>query len=287
MDKEKEQDIEQAVVEQMESWHLPFDQDQPARAKARIMDIIGKEIETKKEDTKIISPQFWMRIAAGVAVIIVISIAISILGKVEVNNDLNEQMAYTLPDGSQVTLNPDASLTFNTVLWSVNRSLEFTGEGYFDVSKGNTFRVQTPIGDIAVLGTRFSVWADEDDLMVHCNEGSVEVSNEVNSILLSEHQFTHHQSKGLAPKKDMKHEGFLAPRKNSENLTFNEVPLAAVIQELELVLNTEIKCSLDVNSLSYSGTINPSDLTTCFNVLCKPFGAKHKRNPDGVFVIYE
>lgn len=287
MENANERELEKLVSKRMESWEMPFDKDQPARAKARIMDIIGKEIESEKEDAKIISPQFWMRVAAGVAVILAIPIAIAIIGNTEVNNTLNEQMAHVLPDGSKITLNPKSSLSYNSILWEINRDLEFSGEGYFDVSKGSTFNVETPKGGIAVLGTQFSIWADEDDLMVHCSEGKVHVSNGADNIILSKNQFTHHQGDGLAPEKNMAHEGFLSPRKNFDSLTYYEVPLSVVLQELEFVLEAEIMCGLDIDNLTYSGTLNMLELETCFDVLCKPFSAKHKRNPDGIFEIYE
>jgi ferric-dicitrate binding protein FerR (iron transport regulator) len=287
MEKANERDIEELVAKRMESWQMPFDQDQPARAKAKIMDIIGKEAKSEKQNAKIISPKFWMRVAAGIAVILAIPIAIGILGKIEIDNTLTKQMAHILPDGSKITLNPESSLSYNALLWGITRDLDFTGEAYFDVAKGSTFNVETPKGAISVLGTQFTIWADEDDLMVHCNEGKVQVSNGNDNVLLNKNQFTHHQGDGLSPEKKLEHEGFLSPRKNLDILTYNEVPLSVVLQELELVLDTEIMCGLDIDNLTYSGTLSTLELDTCFDVLCKPFSANYKRNPDGIFEIYE
>jgi len=94
-----------------------------------------------------------------------------------------------LADGTKVWLNSASSLRY-PVNFSANseRIVELTGEGYFDVAKnGKKFIVKTSEVDIAVLGTEFNVSSYDEDKFTATTlvEGSVVLSNEYNSIVLS------------------------------------------------------------------------------------------------------
>lgn len=73
------------------------------------------------------------------------------------------QYQVILPDGSKVWLNAASSLRFPTRFEGKERSVELTGEAYFEVAKHNSmpFRVKVPGNgmDVQVLGTEFDVMA--------------------------------------------------------------------------------------------------------------------------------
>ena len=79
------------------------------------------------------------------------------------------QYQVILPDGSKVWLNAASSLRFPTRFAGKERSVELTGEAYFDIEKNSKmpFRVKLPGNgmDIQVLGTEF-------DVMAYANEQS-------------------------------------------------------------------------------------------------------------------
>jgi len=89
------------------------------------------------------------------------------------------QYQLTLPDGTQVWLNAASSLRFPTAFTGNNRTVELTGEGYFEVAKapGKPFLVKANGADITVLGTHFNVMAytNENALAVTLLEGAVNV----------------------------------------------------------------------------------------------------------------
>ena len=68
-----------------------------------------------------------------------------------------EQKTIKLPDGSEVVLNAKSVVNFTQKDWDTNRSIQLKGEAFFKVKKGSTFRVQTPKGQVTVLGTKFNV----------------------------------------------------------------------------------------------------------------------------------
>ncbi len=71
----------------------------------------------------------------------------------------------TLPDGSDVWLNAASSLRYPTSFESVDRTVELSGEAYFNISPQaeKPFRVKAAGQEITVLGTGFNVRAYNDD----------------------------------------------------------------------------------------------------------------------------
>lgn len=93
----------------------------------------------------------------------------------------SEQMAVILPDNSKVQLNANSELGFNKRNWEDSRELNLSGEAFFDVEKGKTFKVITSEGIVEVLGTEFNVISRGDYFEVLCKEGKVKVSNTTNN----------------------------------------------------------------------------------------------------------
>lgn len=88
------------------------------------------------------------------------------------------QYRLTLADGTQVWLNSESSIRFPTHFTAAERTVEITGEVYFDVRKqaGKRFVVKTSNNQkITVLGTRFNVTAypDENTISTSLIEGRV------------------------------------------------------------------------------------------------------------------
>lgn len=92
------------------------------------------------------------------------------------------QYQLTLPDGTVVWLNAASSLHFPTSFQDNNRSVELTGEGYFEVANqpGKPFKVKVNNTTVAVLGTHFNImaYAGEKAMAVSLLEGAVNVSHE-------------------------------------------------------------------------------------------------------------
>lgn len=79
-----------------------------------------------------------------------------------------------LPDGSIAYLNNDSSIEFDRNF--DQRIVKQDGEVFFDVRKGDSpFIVKTELGEIRVLGTKFNVRSDNNELEVEVQEGTVEL----------------------------------------------------------------------------------------------------------------
>lgn len=84
-----------------------------------------------------------------------------------------------LPDGSLVWLNASSSLKFPAAFRGKLRSVELTGEAYFEIAKNAKmpFRVKTIGQTVEVLGTHFNVnaYPDEPGAVTTLLEGSVKI----------------------------------------------------------------------------------------------------------------
>jgi len=158
-----------------------------------------------------------------------------------------------LPDGTSVWLNALSSLRFPTFFSGAKRTVEMTGEAYFEVSKNKDmpFTVTANGMDVEVLGTHFNVMAynDEDVLKTTLLEGSVKVNKNGKTVLLKPSQ----QAKLTKTNNDLK----VSDDVNTAEETawrngmfqFNNADIAEVMKQVARWYDVEI---------SYSGTM-PSD----------------------------
>lgn len=101
-------------------------------------------------------------------------------GLINFQNNEPRIVLHALPDGSSVWMHSDAKITYPTEFKGNDRSVSFTGEGFFDVvpDKKHPFLVITGEMNIKVLGTRFTVKADARKKIFEISvlSGSVAVS---------------------------------------------------------------------------------------------------------------
>lgn len=103
------------------------------------------------------------------------------------------QYKLVLPDGSKVWLNAASSIKYPTVFNEKQRSVEITGEAYFEITKDQhkPFHVHLPAnmggGQVEVLGTHFNVnaYSDEGDIKTTLLEGKVKVKSDERSVVLN------------------------------------------------------------------------------------------------------
>jgi len=90
------------------------------------------------------------------------------------------QYHVVLPDGTSVWLNSASSLKFPTAFLGKERSVELTGEAYFEVAKNKKmpFMVKFKDQEVKVLGTHFNISAynDESESRTTLIEGSIAIS---------------------------------------------------------------------------------------------------------------
>lgn len=104
------------------------------------------------------------------------------------------QYQINLPDGTKVWLNSASSLRYPVRFTGKDRSVEITGEAYFEVAHNKLmpFKVITADQIVEVLGTHFNVMAYQDESSTNTTliEGSVRVVKDNISKIISPGQQT-------------------------------------------------------------------------------------------------
>ncbi|RKD85153.1 FecR family protein [Mangrovibacterium diazotrophicum] len=102
------------------------------------------------------------------------------------------EFQMVLADGTKVWLNSESELVFPTVFNEATRSVEVSGEAYFEVTKNKEkpFIVKTGGQQIKVLGTAFNVrnYSEEERAITTLVEGSIALTPDamaLGSVLLS------------------------------------------------------------------------------------------------------
>ncbi|WP_319501289.1 FecR domain-containing protein [uncultured Draconibacterium sp.] len=94
--------------------------------------------------------------------------------------ECGQKSKIELPDGTKVWLNSDSKIQYPDNFGKHNRSIQLTGEAYFEVTKDveNPFLVEAGEVKVRVLGTRFNLKAypDEYEIETTLFEGKVELN---------------------------------------------------------------------------------------------------------------
>lgn len=99
------------------------------------------------------------------------------------------QYQLVLADGTKVWLNAASSLRFPTQFIGKDRTVELTGEAYFEVAKNKAkpFNVKTSTQTTQVLGTHFDInsYSNETSVKTTLLEGSVKVLSATRNVIIS------------------------------------------------------------------------------------------------------
>ncbi len=91
------------------------------------------------------------------------------------------RVLFTLPDGTEVTLNAGSRLKYDNIYGITDRIVNLEGEGYFKVAKDSErpFTVKTSHISVVALGTEFNVRAYSDNKTIETTlvEGSLKIEN--------------------------------------------------------------------------------------------------------------
>ena len=163
-------------------------------------------------------------------------------------------MAYELPDGSNVQIMENSSLTYNRITWLWERKLQLFGKASFEVTKGKTFTVNTEAGAVTVLGTKFLVDQQGKKMFVNCEEGSVKVETDVGKRTLVAGESVRCDENKIVP----------VPKPDDpefpEVLGYEDDPLVNVVADIELIFKVTVVGREKCDGLTYNGTVLTKDL---------------------------
>nr|WP_307767663.1 FecR domain-containing protein [uncultured Prevotella sp.] len=171
----------------------------------------------------------------------------------------------TLPDGTDVTLSPQASLSFEEQDGKRIAALE--GQAFFNVEHTDKpFTVEAGALKVEVLGTSFKVDATlQDTESVAVATGRVRVSTNSQAVTLTKGESVVHKNGKLIAKKQGN------AQTEVKEFVFNNTPLATAIKEIEQGMDVQIETEKNLlkNRITTKlHTNNPEKVVAELAMLC-------------------
>ena len=236
-----------------------------------------------KKKSRVIKLPFWIGSGIAAAAIVVLIFTLS-NSKTNYTTRFGEQLSISLPDGSKVKLNADSQIEYNKRNWKSNRIVFLKGNAFFEVEKGSEFKVESKNGSIQVLGTKFTVWSEEQIFEVRCYEGSVKtVFNQNQEKLLTKGNGIRYINSSAEPLTiDVSRPEWL-----TDETSFQNAPLSLVL----LAISKQYQVSFDQSQCDlnqrYTGSFTHQDFDKALKTVLKPLGINYlqdDKNPGNIIL---
>lgn len=238
------------------------------------METIGTAVRKTKTRT------MWLvsAIAAGIILLLGLWQIFSFAGETRITAGNGTHADYTLSDGSAIKLNAGSKISFNRRNFVSDRLVSLNGEAFFEVTKGNPFRVNTPTGMVEVLGTSFNVFSRDNSFRVACLTGKVMVTSNNQSLIIEPGERAELTSSGLNKSGDDRTK-YVTAWINGE-FYFENTPLSLVFKEIERQFNVKF-AGRERNDEFFTGSFVNKDLKTALEIVCIPMGLQYEISDNG------
>ncbi len=162
----------------------------------------------------------------------------------KINTTYAQQRSVELPDGSLVQLNHDSEIQFAQHFADSAREVTLRGEAYFEIKRApRPFMINTGNAQIKVLGTKFGIWARNEQTRITVREGRVSfralAAPPAAAVILTANQASVCRKDGAPASPQSVDAGHLLAWREGK-IIFDETPLAEVLAELQRVYNVTI-----------------------------------------------
>ncbi len=201
-----------------------------------------------------------------------------------------EKTSVVLADGSIIQLNSGSKLRVLKNFNKRSRTISLEGEAYFEIQNSPApFRIQTEIGDVTVLGTKFNINSRNSQMEVAVNEGRVQVTSTVSqkdsSVVLTKGELCVCES-GQYPDAPQIIDFTEYPGWIHSKMTLEETELSFVLEEIERRFDVKIQQKdKQLDSLEISGLFDASDLDNLMSSICILI-QKEYRQENNLIIIY-
>lgn len=190
---------------------------------------------------------------------------------ITVTTALHEQKEVKLPDGSQVWLNENSTLSYHKQLSGVRRDVALEGEAYFDVVKnpGQPFTITSAHAITTVLGTTFNLDTRNEEVILDVFTGKVRLQS-------ADHQsevFVEAGARGIIQGGKASEAGSLDQNSiawKQRELQFNDATLTEVCKAIEDYFDVKITVDHDaIYACHFTGKFTKPTLKGVLDVMGK------------------
>lgn|SRR5574344_178585 len=248
-------------------------------AEQRIFDKIETRIDKSDRRAKL---KKWLSIAA-VVIVLLVPASMVLFNSIGSSEDVvlyatnaGETKTVVLPDGTSISMKENSTLQYDKSVYNKKkRQLNYSGEGYFEVShnKNCPFSVKTADFTVVDLGTRFLLCSREKEnistVKLISGSISVNVAKTGKTVIMKpgEKVTFNRTSFNLSKIVDMP---------ESENLIFNGKPFMDVVNSIEQIYGVSINIDTK-NHSSFTGTLTGKDLDTDIQIICAAYGMRAQK----------
>ncbi len=218
----------------------------------------------------------WMRIAATLILMIggswMAYIYLYSAGTVTLASG-DAVLSQTLPDGSTITLNKNATVKYPKKFTGSTREVTLDGEAFFNVApdKQKPFIIHANEADIEVVGTSFNVKTNTNQTEVVVETGVVQVSKKLKGVVLNPKEKATVKKNTELPIKE-KTEDELHNYYRTKAFVCNNTPLSRLVPVLNDAYGANIVISnTELNDLRITTTFNNESLDNILEVLSGTF----------------
>ncbi|GGG66305.1 FecR family protein [Epilithonimonas arachidiradicis] len=179
----------------------------------------------------------------------------------------------SLPDGSNIVLEPHSTLKLAKDFGKTDRKITFTGKATFDIAKDKTrpFKINAKDFTVQVLGTKFFLDQTSGKEKVELFEGKVKVNHQGKiTYLLPNESWNKNMEE--------KPQTYIVANVK-RNFSFEDENFENIIQELEVVYNVKIDYPQEYARKKIKGSFS-GDMSEVLFAICYPFNLKAEKKSD-------
>lgn len=210
-------------------------------------------------------------IAAAVMLLCVIGVSVlKIMNRPEQLFAQTDNTSFTLPDQTGIVMQKGSKLEYDKHFDKTERRVSMYGEITFAVAPDETkpFIVSTPAAQIEVLGTEFTVIADDNETRLSVASGKVLFTPDDPVIpLLCTAGMTVHYSAGSKTVKIASTDSEMEINGKTRSLTFENMRLKEVVMVLSHFYKIQIELPESESELTFSSSFTQASIIEIINII--------------------
>lgn len=220
---------------------------------------LNKSINSSKK-------KFW---TTGLIILslLLISLFFLIDNRSSIHAPKGQTIEHIMADNSKIILSPNSQILYKEEGWKNNRTIELSGQAYFQVEKGSEFSVMTPEGKVTVIGTEFEVRESDNFMQVQCMEGSVRFESSADKYVIlnqGDKAIMNNSVISSVQKHDLNHAEFLSGKIKYEN-----IPPVELSKEIERFYNIDVTLKENIGTQKFTGILLLDDLDKAISYISK------------------
>lgn len=248
-------------------------------SESMLANILSSEKKTQEPSRSKVKPKsklipLWFKLTAAASVLLITGLFLLSPKENIITLNGSDGFAESLPDGTQIELNPNSTLSYDETDFKDARNVNMTGVAFFKVTKGTPFTVESTSGQVQVLGTSFKVSDLQDIFQVNCEEGKVKVESKeinANAILEANERFS-----------VIKNGGSVLVKNNLTQL--KAVKLSRAILEIEERFNIDIELKdIDTEQKLTSG-FQHDKVENAIKTITLALGVSYEKNENSFII---